>query len=181
MAVRADRVYLGADVPGHDRVHFRLRAADRHSAHRAGPGWKRRRKAAASWGGRSLDIFATDREGRKRLPVRTFKGMDLPPRLIRWDGRGEDGAALAPGFYAFRLSAVDKAGNRSETAWQLVELGPLPSAGKIPADRSAPKSPRKTRHATDAETGTGTGEKETGTGAAPDSGLAPPPILEGDD
>jgi hypothetical protein len=79
----------------------------------------------------NLVICAAGMSGTERRTVKNFAGRDLPPRLIRWDGRDDGGASLAPGFYAFRLSAEDKAGNRAETAWQLLELGAVESgAGK---------------------------------------------------
>lgn len=148
LAVRADRVYLGsaASGPGAPRVHFRLKAADRVTggSHAEGgdefaPGENGPGEAGAAGGadyapagGRGelrewdLAIFATARDGRKERAVRTFRGKDLPPRLIRWDGRDDGGRTLPPGFYAFRLAAKDKAGNRAETPWQLVEVGLIP-------------------------------------------------------
>ncbi len=178
VSVRADRVYLGADAPGHDRVHFRLRAADRSATRPwagggggfvTGPEGAEEAKAPgeADAGGRgeldgwTLAIFATDALGRKQRPVRTFEGKDLPPRLIRWDGRGAGGAALGPGYYAFRFSATDKAGNRSETAWQLVELGSTEPGTPPKADVAAPEAPAHP--------------------AAPAAGIAAPPIVEGED
>lgn len=200
VAVRADRVYLGADAPGHDRVHFRLRAADRSATRPwaggggsfvTGPEGAEEAKAPgeADAGGRgeldgwTLAIFATDALGHKRRPVRIFQGKDLPPRLIRWDGRGDGGAALGPGYYAFRFSATDKAGNRSETAWQLVELGSAepgePAAGAVPPEAPAGAgSAGEDGHAPAGAAKTPTGAEDAPTRTR--QGIAPP-IVEGED
>lgn len=157
VSVEADKVFLDSALPGSDRVHFRLRASDRtavesgsdRGADFAPAGSVRTGEAKAPGegeaGGRgelrewSLSILALDPDGRKGPPVKTFAGRDLPPRLIRWDGRDEAGALVGPGFYAFRLRARDKSGNAAETPWQLVEVGALaqPEADAPSGDGSA--------------------------------------------
>lgn len=186
VAVRADRVYLGSELPGHDCVHFRLRAADRILVGSGSPEGddlplpgavgmeESKAPGEADAGGRgqlsewNLVIFATGKDGGKQEAVKTFQGKDLPPRLIRWDGRDDMGAVLRPGYYAFRLAAKDKAGNRAETAWQLVEVG----AGTSAELGGAPGSARQ-------------GPGPSGSGKAghalPDSGESMPPIIEGED
>lgn len=116
VSVRADRVLMNAaDTGGADRVHFRIAAGDGVANKKpAGPG------RVQTW---SLVICATQLDGRAGKTVRSFQGQDLPPRLIRWEGLDEAGQPLAPGYYAFRFSARDKAGNLGETAWQWVEIG----------------------------------------------------------
>jgi hypothetical protein len=117
----------------------------------------------------TLSICEAGPSGMDRRPVRKFEGKDLPPRVIRWDGRNDRGKPLAPGFYAFRLSAEDKAGNKAATAWQLIELGA--GAGMAGAAGA-----------------TGDGVGEVGKGAATGAGAskvgedrARPPIVEGED
>lgn len=182
VAVQADRTFLGAEAPGHDRVHFRLRAADRSAVGSGAEGGddfpppgqdgfdEAKAPGEEAAGGRgelkewTLTIVSTDGQGRKGEAVMTFQGKDLPPRLIRWDGRDGKGAALAPGYYAYRLSALDRAGNRSSTAWQLVELGQ-----GVPAPAAAPQAAPG-----------GASEAEGGE-SAPATEPSLPPIIEGDD
>jgi hypothetical protein len=73
-----------------------------------------------SW---TLSIRTVGANGVAGPEVKTYKGKDLPPRVIRWDAVDAEGRALPPGFYSFRLDATDAAGNRSSTAWQLLEIG----------------------------------------------------------
>lgn len=64
--------------------------------------------------------------------VRSFTGpADAVPPSLPWDGKSNDRAPLPDGEYSFVLSAVDVAGNRSETPPQKLILGagkPVPSA-----------------------------------------------------
>lgn len=180
VSVAADRVYLRGEAPGSDRVHFRLNAADRTTAglgpgeELAGPGAKGWGEAKAPGEGESggrgeikawtLSICEAGPSGSGRRPVRTFEGRDLPPRLIRWEGRDDRGEPLAPGFYAFRLSAEDKAGNKAATAWQLIELG----VGKGMAGGAG-------------AAGAGVGEAGKGTASGADDNGVRPPALESED
>lgn len=142
VAVIADKATV---VPGGDAgagwVHFRVSAEDRDAetpqAERPERLPFKRGEAEVNAIGRlrewTLAICAVDSGGRARDTVRLFQGRDLPPRLIRWDGRGDSGAALPRGYYAYRLSAEDAAGNRGVTAWQLVQVAeahaPAPDGG----------------------------------------------------
>jgi hypothetical protein len=201
VSVKADRVFLDSSAPGRDRVHFRLLAADRNATSDgsesgeefvpldAGPDGEARAPGSlgeAEAGGRgelkawTLAILATRRDGGKGLPVKVFAGKDLPPRLIRWDGRDEKGATVMPGFYAYRLEAEDKSGNRAETAWQLVEVGSLPGATTGPD--LAPAAFPDANHGTPDAVGPDGVPVPSGPPPAADSVEPPlPPILEGDD
>lgn len=75
----------------------------------------------------NLVIRAVGPDGLAGPEVKRFQGKDLPPRMIRWDGRTDRGARIPPGFYSFRLEAVDAAGNRGGTGWQLLEYRRVPS------------------------------------------------------
>lgn len=185
LSVRADRVYLGSEIPGRERVHFRLQAADRAGSGSGADGGDEfapdgvlagaapaNGDAPADHGGElrewDLAIYSTAPDGRKDRPVKTFRGKDLPPRLIRWDGRDDGGRTLAPGYYAFRLAAEDKAGNRAETPWQLVEVGRLAEAEVAP-----PPS--------DGDVGRDSTAAEPWTEEPPEGPIRLPDIIEGDD
>jgi hypothetical protein len=71
-----------------------------------------------------LVVHKVEPGGRTGPMVRGFEGKELPPRIIRWDGRNDAGEALPPGMYAFRFSARDLSSNESVTAWQLLDLTP---------------------------------------------------------
>lgn len=70
----------------------------------------------------NLVVRALAPDGLSGMEVKTFRGKDLPPRVIRWDATDVSGRPLSPGFYAFRLEASDVAKNRAETAWQMLEV-----------------------------------------------------------
>jgi hypothetical protein len=189
VSVSVDRPYLGGAAPAFDRVHFRLSAADR-AAEGLGPMEELAGPGAKGWGeskapgegeagGRgelrawSLSICEAGPSGTGRRPVRTFEGKDLPPRVIRWDGRNDGGAPLPPGFYAFRMTAEDKVGNKAATAWQLIEVGGPGEMDKLDESGKGPGGPRSGGGAGAAETG------ETGASGAGEEG-ARPPIGEGE-
>jgi hypothetical protein len=81
----------------------------------------------------NLGIRGVGKDGLAGPLLRTFKGKELPPRIIRWDGEDDSGRALPPGFYAYRLEAEDAAGNAAATAWQLVRIAPAPPPGSTPS------------------------------------------------
>jgi hypothetical protein len=130
VSVRADRLLLMPSGPqGAGLIHFRLWAADGRemSPSLEGPGLgddpeaglSQERGQLRDW---ELEIRATGPQGSVGEPVKTYQGRDLPPRLIRWEGRDESGRSLAQGLYAFRLAARDRVGNRGVTPWQLIEI-----------------------------------------------------------
>jgi len=70
----------------------------------------------------SLSICGIGTDGLAGSLLRTFKGKELPPRIIRWDLDNDAGGKVPAGFYAYRLEAEDAAGNPAATAWQLVRI-----------------------------------------------------------
>ena len=48
--------------------------------------------------------------------VRTFKFENSEPLVITWDGTDDAGATVADGVYTYKISATDRAGNKSEPA-----------------------------------------------------------------
>ena len=148
--VNVDKVRMRAGASGDSaQVHFRLSATDkaygtkaaeaadavpletRAGLRREGPGpWAGRKSSLEenlSVGeGRILDwnlvVHALAPDGLSGPEVKHFRGQDLPPRIIRWDGTDAQGRPLPPGFYSYRLEASDVAKNRSETAWQMLEV-----------------------------------------------------------
>jgi hypothetical protein len=138
----ADPADMGTDAAGADRVHFRLSASDKTyvPGHLDGEGGRESGRGGV-WAGRkaSLDESRAMAEGRIRewtlviravgangvagAEVKTFHGKDLPPRVIRWQPVDAENGPLPPGFYAFRFDAVDLAGNKGVTSWQLLEIG----------------------------------------------------------
>lgn len=48
--------------------------------------------------------------------VRTFKFTNSAPLTITWDGTNDNGAQVPDGIYTYKISAVDRAGNKSENA-----------------------------------------------------------------
>jgi hypothetical protein len=70
----------------------------------------------------SLSICGTGTDGLAGPILKTFKGKELPPRIIRWDLDTDSGSKLPAGFYAYRLEAEDASGNAAATAWQLVRI-----------------------------------------------------------
>ena len=65
----------------------------------------RDRTAVASW-----EIVIRDRMGKK---FKSFNGLGVPSKFIRWDGRGNNGdLVISAEDYHYRYSAVDPWGNR---------------------------------------------------------------------
>jgi hypothetical protein len=142
--VRADRALAapqGDSLPA--LVHFRLSASDKtYVPGRIDNDADKEDGESPVWAGRkpSLEEGRTLSEGRIKewtliikavgtdgvggAEVKTFHGQDLPPRVIRWDAVDAAGKRLPPGFYSFRLDALDMAGNQGRTAWQLLEISP---------------------------------------------------------
>jgi hypothetical protein len=144
--VNVDKVRLLAGEPGDSaQVHFHLSATDRAygtkpaeapaaagaGVRHDGPGIWAGRKGSLEENlsvgeGRILDwrlvVHALAPDGLSGPEVRHFRGRDLPPRVIRWDATDAEGRPLPPGFYSYRLEASDWAKNRSETAWQMLEV-----------------------------------------------------------
>ncbi|MDB5104041.1 MAG: hypothetical protein JWP91_1730 [Fibrobacteres bacterium] len=142
--VVADSVLVRpADGEG-PRVHFRLSASDKtyshgHSEEDGSPdeplpsskgGWADRKAAVQEnhllssgriqeW---SLVICAVGADGLAGTEMKAYRGKDLPPRVIRWDADDAAGRRVPAGFYAFRLEALDMAGNKGGTAWQILEI-----------------------------------------------------------
>ncbi len=75
-----------------------------------------------------LTIHAVGKDGVAGAEVKTYRGRDLPPKVIRWLALDETGKRIPPGFYCFRLEATDADGNHGNTAWQMVEIGTDPDA-----------------------------------------------------
>ena len=143
--VHADKTLAAPEDPESPaRIYFRLSASDKtYVPSRLGDDDAEEPKPSARWAGHkaSLDAGRTLSEGRIKEwtlairaagadglagpEVKTFRGRDLPPRMIQWEAVDEKGGRLPPGFYCFRLDASDAAGNRSVTAWQLLEIGPF--------------------------------------------------------
>jgi len=112
--VRVDKVLIAADGKEIPQAHFHLQATDRtHSGESGGDG------RIKEW---TLAIRKVGEKGLAGAEVKSYHGMDLPPRVIRWRAADEAGMPLPPGFYAFRFSASDPAGNTGTTAWQLMEI-----------------------------------------------------------
>lgn len=144
--VNVDKVRLLAGEPGDSaQVHFHLSATDKAYGAKpaeapAGVGARVRHDGPGMWAGRkasleenlavgegrildwSLVVHAVGPDGLSGPEVRNFRGRDLPPRVIRWDATDAEGRPLPPGFYSYRLQASDLAKNRSETAWQMLEV-----------------------------------------------------------
>ncbi len=137
----ADKVLL-APEDSVAQVHFHLSARDMTYVPGRGEGDIEEGVHTGIWAGRkaSLDAGRSLVEGRIRdwslmihsigtgglagPEVKAYRGRDLPPRVIRWDAVDAGGKRLPPGFYAFRLEAVDLAGNSAATGWQLLQIGP---------------------------------------------------------
>jgi hypothetical protein len=76
----------------------------------------------ATW---ELQIIRTDSTGTLGPSVRRYQGKELPPRLIRWEGRDAEDQPLSAGLYAYRFSATDKAGHLATAPLGVVELAVL--------------------------------------------------------
>lgn len=97
---------LSADSVGKIGLYFRLQADDPDGE-------------TADW---ELLILRTDVSGRIGEAVMRYHGKELPPRLIRWSGEDAGGQAVAPGLYAYRFEASDKAGHETTAPIGVVEL-----------------------------------------------------------
>jgi hypothetical protein len=121
VSAQADRLELESDSGEAGWTHFHVSASDRVPA-----GEERISGETGDEIGRLrewvLTICAVGPDGGSRGDVRVFRGSDLPPRVIRWDGKNDSGSALPPGYYAYRFSAQDASGNQGVTAWQLPEI-----------------------------------------------------------
>lgn len=139
VSVQADHLELDPAGGEAGWVHFRVTASDRipedeqRAAGETGDEIGRLR----AW---TLAIDAVGSDGRDRGPARVFRGRDLPPRLIRWEGRDDSGAVLPPGYYSFRLSAEDAAGNRGVTSPQLLRIVAPPPADSLDLGTEDPKA-----------------------------------------
>lgn len=60
------------------------------------------------WTGTVIDAAAT--------PVRVWKYDATGPGALVWDGKTDDGRVVPDGVYAYRIYAIDRAGNRGETS-----------------------------------------------------------------
>ncbi|MBO5137675.1 MAG: OmpA family protein [Spirochaetaceae bacterium] len=49
-------------------------------------------------------------------PVRTFQWKDVSPASFHWDGCNDSGVPVPDGVYSYRISAIDRAGNKSPLA-----------------------------------------------------------------
>lgn len=108
LEVQADKLMLRPDSTGEIQVYFQLSTG----------------APIKDW---TLAVHAVGTRGQTGERVKVFEGKDLPPRLIRWEGRDEAGVATPPGLYAFRFSARNVQGRESTTTWQLLErLGAVP-------------------------------------------------------
>lgn len=105
-----------------DWVHFRLSASDKTyvPGHLDGENQSMAEGGIREW---TLVIHAVGDNGVAGVEVKAFHGKDLPPRVIRWEPVNAENGPLPAGYYAFRLDAVDLAGNKGMTAWQLLEIG----------------------------------------------------------
>ncbi|MEO7426065.1 MAG: hypothetical protein ABI036_12830 [Fibrobacteria bacterium] len=138
--VRADSAYRQPpDSASPARVDFRLSVIDRTHSHGpeengSGGNGKPSRGDYKEWNGRamsegrirewSLTIRAVGADGLAGPEVKTYRGRDLPPKIIRWEAVDAAGKRLPAGFYSFRLEAADTEGNHGATAWQMLEIGP---------------------------------------------------------
>jgi hypothetical protein len=131
VTIAADRLRMNPLGGESEWVHFRVTAADRIPKDEENPSPEMGDEIGRlrEW---MLTIRALGQGGRPLGNVRVFQGRDLPPRLIRWDGRNDSGAVLSSGYYAFRLSAEDASGNQGMTAWQMLEIA-APAAPVTPA------------------------------------------------
>ena len=144
--VKADQQVVEVDSADGVLVHFRLTASDKTVVASGGEAEEKGIK------GRSLDNYeggmrdygrpfeegpikdwklmvrAVSSSGKAGPQVKAFAGMDLPPRIIRWDAKNEAGKVVAPGMYAFAFSARDYSGNEGVTHWQLLDLK-VPTSG----------------------------------------------------
>lgn len=149
--VSADKVRLApadsaTDVPA---IHFHLSARDMTYVPGRGHGEEADEPAGSKlWAGRraSLDENRSLAEGRIKSwalivravgegglagkEIKSYRGRDLPPRVIRWEAVDESGRPLPAGFYAFRLEAADLADNEAATSWQVLEI----AAPSVPAE-----------------------------------------------
>ncbi len=99
---------ISVDSVGKAGLYFRLQAEDPDGE-------------TAEW---ELLILRTDASGKIGEAVMRYHGKELPPRLIRWSGDDVGGQAVAPGLYAYRFEAADKAGHETTAPIGLVELLP---------------------------------------------------------
>ncbi|MDQ3001636.1 MAG: hypothetical protein M3Y08_10290, partial [Fibrobacterota bacterium] len=121
--VRVDKVVITESNRAiSDWVHFRLSASDKTyiPGHLDGEGSALAEGRIREW---TLVIHAVGVNGVAGDEVKTFHGKDLPPRVIRWEPVDAKNGPLPAGFYAYRLDAVDLAGNKGITVWQLLEIG----------------------------------------------------------
>ena len=65
--------------------------------------------------------------------VRTFKFANSEPLVVNWDGTDDTGATVADGVYTYKISATDRAGNKSEPA----QLSNIIYSGEKPATNIA--------------------------------------------
>jgi flagellar hook assembly protein FlgD len=65
--------------------------------------------------------------------VKTFKFSNSEPLVINWDGTDDAGATIADGVYTYKISATDRAGNKSEPA----QLANIIYSGEKPATNIA--------------------------------------------
>jgi hypothetical protein len=121
--VRADSAYLEPpDSAAPAQVDFRLSVNDEVHSH-AKNGRAMSEGRIRAW---SLIIRAVGADGLAGPEVKSYRGRDLPPKIIRWEALDAVGKRLPPGFYSFRLEAADAAGNLGATTWQLLEIGRTP-------------------------------------------------------
>lgn len=118
--------------------YFRLRAGDapgpKPGAAVPDPGDGRIR----AW---ALTVNAVDGNGALGKTVRGFRGKDLPPRAIRWDGSDSRGRPLSSGFYAYRFRAEDASGNSAVTVWRMLRLDRTGAAAPGGADSTRMEIP----------------------------------------
>jgi hypothetical protein len=123
VAVKADRLRFVSDSGA--AMYFQVSATDRMPRDEDAPSDGKEGGSGDAIGrlrAWSLAICPLGSDGRAAAPARAFQGQDLPPRIIRWDGRNDEGEVVAQGFYAFRMTARDASGNEGATAWQLLEI-----------------------------------------------------------
>lgn len=63
--------------------------------------------------GSAEDLWTAEILDNSGKVVRTFTWKDSKPSDFTWDGKNNDGAAVKEGVYSYRISAVDRAGNKS--------------------------------------------------------------------
>ncbi len=108
VSVRMDKsiILLNTQDPKTNALHFQLRAHDEKSN-------------LKNW---YLVLCSVEDDFKPKEAVKSFSGKGIPPKTVKWEGRGDDNERLPKGIYAYRFIVTDTSGNVNKTTWQLLEV-----------------------------------------------------------